>query len=60
MENTENTNNYEEDIINEALIDEEEKEKDFENVIPSFGDCGGEEVDISKVGKAPGKQKSKV
>jgi predicted AlkP superfamily phosphohydrolase/phosphomutase len=42
MENTDLSENH--------LLYEEE-EKDFENVIPEFGTCGGGEVDISKIGK---------
>lgn len=44
MENTENG-------ANNLLYEEEEKEKDFQMVIPEFGDCGGGDVDISKIGK---------
>ena len=37
-----------EDIDNHLLYEEEEKA--FENVIPEYGDCGGGEVDITKIG----------
>jgi hypothetical protein len=39
MENT--------DLPDSHLLYEEE-EKDFENVIPEFGDCGGGEVDVDE------------